>query len=122
MSEAFKCDRCGKLVSGKSNYAILYGEHEGRYQYEREPLEGQAFEDLCEDCHKSLDEFMDGKGQSREVDCRTERTAGYLDPATGSGTEWDISSIRSAVFTIKKPLHLRRTVLQEQVDMGARNY
>lgn len=56
MSEAKKCDRCGKFYSVSSNYKILPKYRiglngDGRYSNFQEI-------DLCSDCMKSLDYFI----------------------------------------------------------------
>lgn len=122
MTDAYKCNRCGKYSEGKP---------ECLFKFPNPFQQGLTDSDtrtvhLCGECQESLTEFMDGIGIDRTVDCRTERLD-YLYDTSGSSIpdseSWSSAfGIKDFDIRIKKPLHMRRTVLKEQVDMGATNY
>jgi len=122
MGEAFKCDRCGNLQSGKPAGTLAFGQMPNQ----------RLSKELCDECEDALDEFVDGASVNPTGDCRTERTAKDLGwdspqfatvPTTdGGGYLSSAAEIKSFNVSIKKPLAMRRTCLKEQVDMGAKNY
>lgn len=107
MSNAYKCDRCGAYYDEETT---------GEYNITETKMIGAREQDLCDECQDDLDEFMDGAEVSDDT------FTGYLDPAVSLDTmNFEIPEPKLE-WHDDLPKPRRRTVLQEQVDMGARNY
>jgi len=123
MSNAYKCDRCGKYGDGKPTAFFKFPNpfEQGLTNSDQRKIR------LCGDCQDSLTEFIDGVGLSRETDCRTEqidrlRYGPPKHPINGrcslfvGDREFSVSEVS---FELSRDTD---TVLKKQVEMGARNY
>lgn len=64
MSEAYKCDRCGDLHEGHPERIVFKEQASGPDVHHVH--EGQMGDEICPECSKDYDEFIDGRGLQQE--------------------------------------------------------
>lgn len=107
MSDAYKCDRCGEYTDEKQTVGKVSGNG-----ILNKTIVGDS-SDLCESCEAAFEEFLDESLTDHPLDDVLHTTDTF-----GCGWVWTPQDWGTPEWSVEDS----STVLEEQVESGARNY